>query len=296
MERTVEGPRITARACDALLLAVRERPAAVAGGVLLALIVAIALFAPLVSPYDPVEQNLAHRLLPPVFFEGGTWAHPLGTDALGRDTLSRIFYGARVSLMVAAVAVLVSGVIGTTLGVLAGYFGGWVDSAIMFVVTTRLAMPVALVALAVVALYGASLENLILVLGLVVWDRFAVILRNSAALIRTMDFVAATRAMGASTARILVVDVLPNLLPTLIVIATFEMGTLVLLEAAFSFLGFGVQPPTPSWGLMIAEGREHLLFKPWMVAIPGFAIALLVLSINLVGDGLRDLAAPETRT
>jgi peptide/nickel transport system permease protein len=235
-----------------------------------------------------------NRMLPPAFMNGGNWTHPLGTDALGRDTLSRLIFGARASLIVSVVAVLISGTIGSGLGIAAGYFGGRIDSAIMFIVTTRLAMPVALVALAVVALYGPSLRNLTIVLGLLVWDRFAVVLRNSTALIRSMDYVIAIRAVGASDLHILVRELLPNLLPLLIVVATFEMASLVLLESAFSFLGLGVQPPMPSWGLMIAEGREHLLFKPWIVAIPGFAIAIFVWSINLLGDGLRVVVAPET--
>ncbi len=266
----------------------------VVGGVIFLGIVLVALCAAWVAPFDPLEQTLKNRMLPPVFLEGGNWTHLLGTDTLGRDTLSRLIFGARASLVVAVVAVLLSGAIGAALGIAAGYFGGRVDAAIMFVVTTRLAMPVALVALAVVALYGPSLTNLTLVLGLLVWDRFAVVLRNATALIRTMDYVTAIRAVGASDLQILVRDVVPNLLPVFIVVATFEMAALVLLESAFSFLGLGVQPPMPSWGLMIAEGREHLLFKPWIVAIPGLAIAIFVWSINLLGDGLRDLVAPET--
>jgi peptide/nickel transport system permease protein len=266
----------------------------VAGAAVFGVFVLVALCASWFAPFDPLDQNLMNRMLPPAFMNGGNWTHPLGTDALGRDTLSRLIFGARASLIVSVVAVLISGTIGSGLGIAAGYFGGRIDSAIMFIVTTRLAMPVALVALAVVALYGPSLRNLTIVLGLLVWDRFAVVLRNSTALIRSMDYVIAIRAVGASDLHILVRELLPNLLPLLIVVATFEMASLVLLESAFSFLGLGVQPPMPSWGLMIAEGREHLLFKPWIVAIPGFAIAIFVWSINLLGDGLRVVVAPET--
>lgn len=266
----------------------------VAGATIFLVVVGVALGAPWIAPFDPLEQNLAVRMLPPVFLDGGSWRHPLGTDAVGRDTLSRLIFGVRASLVVSVVAVAMAGAIGASLGIAAGYFGGRIDVAIMFIVTTRLAMPVALVALAVVALYGPSLANLTMVLGLLVWDRFAVVLRNATALVRTMDYVTAIRAVGASNLQILAREVLPNVLPVLIVVATFEMASLVLLESAFSFLGLGVQPPMPSWGLMIAEGREHLLFKPWIVAIPGVAIAVLVLSINLLGDGLRDLVAPET--
>jgi len=282
------APRTTPR------LRRRWRPNLIAGATIFAVLVLTALFAAWIAPFDPLAQDLVNRMRPPVFLEGGNWIHPLGTDAVGRDTLSRLIYGVRTSLFVSVVAVLLSAAIGAGLGIAAGYFGGRIDAAIMFVVTTRLAMPVALVALAVVALYGPSLQNLTLVLGLLMWDRFAVILRNATALVRSMDYVTAIRAVGASHLQILVREVLPNLLPVLIVVATFEMASLVLLESTFSFLGMGVEPPTPSWGLMIAEGREHLLFRPWIVAIPGCAIALFVLAINLLGDGLRDLVAPET--
>jgi len=267
----------------------------VIGAVLFAALLLMGLGAAWIAPHDPLAQDLVNRMRPPVFLEGGNWAHLLGTDAVGRDTLSRLIFGVRTSLVVSVVAMLLAALIGASLGIAAGYFGGRVDAAIMFLVTTRLAMPVALVALAVVALHGPSLRNLTLVLGFLMWDRFAVVLRNATALVRSMDYITAIRAVGASDLQILLREVLPNLLPVLIVVATFEMASLVLLESTFSFLGMGVEAPTPSWGLMIAEGREHLLFRPWIVAIPGCAIALFVLAINLLGDGLRDLVAPETR-
>jgi peptide/nickel transport system permease protein len=188
-----------------------------------------------------------------------------------------------------------SGIIGAVLGVSAGYFGGRVDSVICYILAVRLSMPVVLVALAVVSLVGGSLTAVIMVMGLLLLDRYAVVMRSATQQVRALDYVAAAAAVGASTARIVVTEVLPNVLNNLIVVATFEVAHAILLEAALSFLGLGVQPPLPSWGLMIAEGREHLLFEPWVIVIPGIALSVLVLAVNMVGDGIRDIAAPENR-
>lgn len=267
----------------------------VIAGAILGLIVLMALSAPLGAPYDPYAQDLGNRLVPPVFLEGGSWAHPFGTDALGRDYLSRVIYGARVSLMIGVLTALLSGLIGAVLGVTAGYFGGRVDAVICYVLAVRLSMPVVLVALAVVSLIGGSLPVVIVVLGLLLWDRYAVVLRSATQQVRSLDFVVAAQAVGASTLRIVLTEVLPNVMSSLIVVATFEVAHAILLEAALSFLGLGVQPPLPSWGLMIAEGRQHLLFEPWVIVIPGIALSILVLSVNMLGDGIRDLAAPESR-
>ena len=264
--------------------------------VLIALIVLMALAAPLLAPFDPYEQDLANRLVPPAFLQGGSWAHPFGTDGLGRDYLSRVIYGARVSLMIGLLTALISGIIGAALGVCAGYFGGRVDVAICYVLAVRLSMPVVLVALAVVSLVGGSLTAVIVVLGCLLWDRYAVVMRSATQQVRALDFVAAAQAVGASTLRIVLTEVLPNVMNNLIVVATFEVAHAILLEAALSFLGLGVQPPLPSWGLMIAEGRQHLLFEPWVIVIPGVALSILVLSVNMLGDGIRDLAAPEHRS
>ena len=266
----------------------------IAGGILV-VIVLMALAAPLIAPYDPYAQELGNRLVPPVFMEGGSWVHPLGTDALGRDYLSRVIYGARVSLMIGLLTALLSGLIGAVLGITAGYFGGRVDAFICYVLAVRLSMPVVLVALAVVSLIGGSLVVVITVLGLLLWDRYAVVLRSATMQVRSLDFIVAAQAVGASTPRIVLTEVLPNVLSSLIVVATFEVAHAILLEAALSFLGLGVQPPLPSWGLMIAEGRQHLLFEPWVIVIPGLALSVLVLSVNMLGDGIRDLAAPENR-
>jgi peptide/nickel transport system permease protein len=234
-------------------------------------------------------------MVEPVFM-GGTWEHPLGTDHLGRDYLSRLLYGARISLLIGFGTALVSGIIGTAMGVAAGYFGGRVDMVVTFLVTVRLAMPVVLVALAVVALVGSSLQVVILVLGLLLWDRFAVVMRASTMQVRAMDYVTAARAVGCPTWWIVAREIMPNIMNNLIVVATLEMAHAILLEAALSFLGLGVQPPTPSWGLMVSEGRDMLLFDPWLITIPGVALFVLVLAINLLGDGVRDLSAPENRS
>ncbi|MDE0992580.1 MAG: ABC transporter permease [Rhodospirillales bacterium] len=266
----------------------------IGGGILLIMLI-MALFAPILAPFDPYDQDLAQRLIPPVWHDKGSWGHPLGTDNLGRDYITRIIYGARISLLIGFSAMLISGVLGTALGVAAGYFGGRVDMVITFLITTRLAMPVILVALAVVALLGSSLQIVIWVLGLLIWDRFAVVMRSATQQIRTMDYVTSARALGCSTLRIILSEILPNVANALIVVATLEVAHAVLLEAALSFLGLGVQPPEPSWGLMISEGKSHMFFKPWVIAIPGTAIFLLVLAINLLGDGIRDVTAPENR-
>lgn len=265
------------------------------GGGLLLLICLIALFAPWISPHDPYAQDLLHRTIPPVWYAKGSWAHPLGTDPLGRDYLSRLFYGARISLLIGASVALIAGLIGTAMGMLAGYFGGRTDMLVSFLVTTRLSMPVILVALATVALVGSSLFVVIAVLGLLKWDRYAVVMRSATQQVCALDYVAAARAAGAGALRILFTEVLPNVVPQLIVVATLEAASAILLEAALSFLGLGVQPPLPSWGLMISEAKSYMFFSFWLIALPGGALALLIFAINIAGDGLHDLLSPEGR-
>lgn len=264
------------------------------GAAVFGLLVLIAILAPLLAPHDPYAQSLMTRMQPPVFLDG-SWEHPLGTDHLGRDYLSRLIYGARVSLLIGVIAALISGTIGTILGVCAGYFGGRVDTVVTFLINVRLAMPVVLVALAVVALFGGSLTVVICVLGFLLWDRFAVVMRSSTIQVRNRDYVTAASAIGASTPRIILSEIMPNILNNLIVVVTLEMAHAILLEAVLSFLGLGVQPPTPSWGLMVSEGKNMMLFEPWLVLIPGAVLFVLVLAINLLGDGLRDVTAPESR-
>jgi peptide/nickel transport system permease protein len=270
-------------------------PGLMLGTSLLALIVLVALAAPLIAPYDPYAQDLGQRLIPPLWDARGGFEHMLGTDNLGRDYLSRVIYGARISLLIGATVMVLSGLIGTTLGLLAGYFGGRIDMAVTFIITVRLALPLILVALAAVAVLGGSLVLVILVLALLKWDRFAVVMRATTQQVRSLDYVTAAEATGASTARIIFGEVLPNVLPQLVVVASVEAASAILLEAALSFLGLGVQPPLPSWGLMIAEAKLYMFFSFWLIAIPGSALALLVFAINLVGDGIRDVTAPGGR-
>jgi len=267
------------------------------GAFVLITIFLMALLAPYISPGDPFDQVLSRKLIPPIWSDSAkaTWDHPLGTDHLGRDYMTRLFYGARISLLIGFGAMLISGIIGTTLGVLAGYYGGRVDMVVNFIITTRLSMPVVLVALAVVSIVGSSLTVVIWVLGLLIWDRFAVVMRSATQQVRALDFVTSAQALGCSTPRILLTEVMPNITNHLIVIATLEMAHAILLEAALSFLGLGVQPPEPSWGLMISEAKGMIFFDPWLITIPGLALFALVLSINLLGDGIRDVTAPENR-
>lgn len=259
------------------------------------LMVFLAIFAPYLTPYDPFEQNLEARLINPFWGTGGSWAHPFGTDSLGRDYLTRILYGARISLTIGFGAALISGVIGSTLGILGGYFGGRVDAVVMYVINVKLALPGILIALSLVSIIGGSLLALVFILGFLFWDRFAVVTRSVTQQIRGNDFVTAAAAVGASKTRIIFGEVLPNLTNHIIVVASLEIAIAILVEAVLSFLGLGIQPPTPSWGLLVSEGRNFMFFKPFLITLPGLAIFFLVVAINLMGDGIRDITAPEGR-
>jgi peptide/nickel transport system permease protein len=215
---------------------------------------------------------------------------------LGRDYLSRLIYGARISMLIGISVTITSGLIGITLGVIGGFAGGKIDDAVLFAITCRLSIPVVLVALAVVGLLGSSLTLLVLTLGLLLWDRFAVVARSTTMQVRNLDFVAAAWCAGCSRGYILVREVLPNIASHLAVVATLEVALAILLEAALSFLGLGVPPPLPSWGLMIAEAKEYMFFSPWVIMIPGVALFVLVFGINLLGDGLRDLFGTGERS
>lgn len=269
------------------------------GVVIVAITVLSAFFAPLLAPHDPYSQDVIQRRIPPIWHSWFSdnhkagWSHPLGTDRLGRDYLSRLIYGTRISLLVALSTAIVSGLIGSTLGILAGYYGGRVDMIINFIITTRLSMPVILFALAAASFYGSSLKLIIIVLGLLLWDRFAVVMRAATMQERNAEYVTAAKAAGCSSFRVIAGEILPNVLNPLFVVATLEMATAILYEAALSFLGLGVQSPLASWGLMLSEGKEDMFFDPWLITIPGLALFQLVLAINLIGDGLRDVTAPE---
>ncbi len=265
------------------------------GGIVLLAITLLALLAPVLAPHDPYQQSLLKRMSKPFWQPGAAKEYLLGTDQLGRDYLSRLLYGARISLLIGFCVALISGVIGTALGIVAGYFGGRVDMVITFIITLRLSLPFVLVAVAVVGIVGGSLQVVIIVLGLLLWNRYAVVMRSATQQVRNQDYVPAAEAVGCSTLRILLSEIMPNIVNNLVVVATLEMANAILLEAALSFLGLGVQPPTPSWGLMISEGKDFLFFEPWLISIPGVALFVLVLAINLLGDGIRDVTAPENR-
>jgi peptide/nickel transport system permease protein len=259
------------------------------GAVIVGVALVAGLLAPLLVPHDPFAQDLTKRLLPPFWMEGTNPAHLLGTDQLGRDYLSRLIYGARISMLIGISTVITSGLIGITLGIVGGFAGGRVDDAVLFAITCRLSIPVVLVALAVVGLLGSSLTLLALTLGLLLWDRFAVVARSTTMQVRHQDFVAAAWCAGCSRAHVLLREVLPNIASHLAVVATLEMALAILLEAALSFLGLGVPPPLPSWGLMIAEAKDYMFFSPWVIMLPGCVLFVLVFGINLLGDGLRDV-------
>jgi peptide/nickel transport system permease protein len=259
------------------------------------LMVIPAALAPQVAPYDPLKGSLAKRLKPPVWQEGGTSDHLLGTDKLGRDILSRMIYGARVSMAVSLVAILVGGAIGTALGLVSGYFGGRTDSLLMRLVDISLSLPTILLALVLVAAVGPSFGTVIIVLVVLLWARYARLVRGETLSIKERDFIARARVAGASHVRIMRRYIFPNVINSLVVLATLQVGYVILLESALSFLGAGLPRPTPAWGLMIADGRELIVTAWWVSMFPGLAIMLTVLALNLLGDWLRDHLDPKLR-
>ena len=265
----------------------------IGGGILFVFVLAM-LLAPWITPHDPATQNLALRLVEPVW-TSGNWTHPLGTDHLGRDYLALLLYGGRISLLVGFSTIVLSMIIGTVLGVSAGYWGGYVDQAVNFILSVRLTLPVILVGLVAVSVLGQSLPLLVLVIGGLLWERLVIVTRTTTQQLVRRDFVIAARAIGSSTTRILWREILPNIMGPLIVIGTLELARAILTEATLTFLGLGVQPPLTSWGLMISEAKSQFLFRPWLIAIPGTALVLLIFSINMLGDALRDVTAPEGR-
>jgi len=263
------------------------------GLALVSVLVWLALFGPMLDLPDPTRTNLRARMAAPTLSFAGLGAHPLGTDQLGRDILSRIVAGSRVTLMVAGAAVVLGGVLGTLLGLIAGFFGGWLDRILMRLVDIQLAVPLMLLALMVVAALGPSLHNLIMVLALVSWVRYARIVRGQVLAVREREFVQSARAIGASAPRIILRHILPNVLTPAVVVATLELARVIVLEAGLSFLGLGVQPPNPSWGRMLAEGRTYISSAWWIITFPGLALMLTVLSVNLLGDWVRDYLDPR---
>lgn len=258
-------------------------------------LVLIAIFAPMITPHDPYSQRLAARLIPPVWDERGSWEYILGTDHLGRDYLSRLLYGARISLIIGFGAATVGMIIGVTLGICAAYFGGNIDATISWLLSCQLALPNLILAMALVFLIGPSLWVVVMVIGFLHWNYFLVVSRAVTLQIRRLDYVMAAQAIGSSRRQILFYEILPNIANQIIVIFTMEVGIAILAEASLSFLGVGVPAPNPSWGLMISDAKDGIFFRPWLAVFPGAAMFILVVAINLMGDGLRDITSTENR-
>ena len=263
--------------------------------VLLIVLVIPALFAELIAPHDPIDGNLRARLLPPAWTDGGDWSYPLGSDRQGRDILSRMIFGARTAALVSLAALAVGGTIGSLLGLVAGYFGSWWDHVIMRLVDINLSLPLILLALVLVVLFEPGTATTVAVVALLLWSRYARQVRAEVLTLKEMDFVARARVAGASNLRIVFRHILPNVFNTIIVLATLQVGNVILLEASLSFLGAGIPPPDPAWGVMVAEGRDFIVTSWWLSVIPGLAIMFTVLSMNLLGDWLRDYLDPKLR-
>jgi len=264
-------------------------------GVVLAALVLTAVFAAYLAPQSPTEGDITQKLIPPIWMERGDWEHPLGTDRFGRDVLSRIIYGSRISLLVSLIAIGVAGTFGTALGLLSGYRGGLIDAVLMRLTDIALSLPLILIAVVLVAVSEPSFRNVILVIALLLWPRFARQVRGETLAIKQQDFVALAVVAGRSSWWIMSRHIFPNVVPTLLVITTLQVGYVILLEGTLSFLGVGVPPPNPAWGLMIADGRGFLATAWWISLFPGLAMLLIVLAVNLMGDWLRDHLDPKLR-
>ncbi|HZG87441.1 ABC transporter permease [Paenibacillus sp.] len=256
-----------------------------------------AVFAPLLAPHDPTLMNARNTLAPPVWLEGGTTAHILGTDNLGRDVLSRVIYGSQVSLLVSGVSVVIAGFIGIALGVVCGFYGGrWFDTIVMRIVDAKLAIPGILLLLVVIGVFGTSITTLILVLGLTEWTNYTRLIRGEVLSLTQRDYIRAARSIGTKDRTIMLKHILPNISSICIVISTLTVGTNILIEAGISYLGLGIQPPTVSWGYMLSEGRDHIATSWWIAAFPGIAITITVLGIIFLGDWLRDVFDPRAQS
>lgn len=277
-----------------LLADLRQNRAGFAGLLGVVVVIFMALTAAWLAPHDPVQQDLQLRLLPPSWHPEGKWTYLLGTDQLGRDILSRVIYGSRISLLVGFLSVIVASSIGTILGLLAGFYGRWLDDLISRIIEIQLAIPYLLLAVALVMILGSALRNLIFVLVLYGWTVYARLIRAQTFSVREREYVIAARTVGASQLRLMIRHILPNTISPMLVMATLEIANMIIFEAGLSFLGLGVQPPTPSWGGMLADGRDYIAAGIWWPAtFPGLALSLTVLSINLLGDWLRDWLDPR---
>ena len=278
-----------------LLRRLMRRRTALFGMLVVAVVLLTAAFAPVISPFDPLAQDISQRLREPGWHDAQGRTHLLGTDHLGRDILARIIYGSRIALLVGLAAVLISGVLGMVIGLVAGYFGGRVDDFFMRLADVQLAFPFILLAIAVIGVLGPSLRNIIIVIGVSSWVVYARVVRGEVLSIRERDFVQAAIALGSRDTQVLVRHVLPNTFTPWLVVATLDMARVIVIESALSFLGLGVQPPTPTWGGMLADGRVYLSTAWWLATFPGLAILVTVLGINLFGDGLRDTLDPRLK-
>lgn len=274
---------------------VARRRSALVGGILLFLILLTSMAFPIFYRIDPLEQDLLARFTPPFWQEGGSFTHPLGTDNLGRDVLSRIFYGSRVSLLVGFSAVVVAELLGILLGLVSGYYGGKIDSLIMRTADIFMAYPFMLLTISVIAVLGSSIFNLILILGISDWVTYARTIRGSVLSLKEKEFVEASRAVGTRHPVIIYRHILPNVISPLLVLGTLRVANIIIWESGLSFLGMGVPPPMPTWGRMLAEGRVYITDAWWLATFPGVAIMITILSINLLGDGLRDALDPRLR-
>jgi peptide/nickel transport system permease protein len=278
-----------------LVVRFARRRTALAGLVIVVLAGLAAALAPVVTPFDPLEQDIAKRLTPPGSRDETGRLHPLGTDQLGRDILARIVYGSRIAMLVGLAAVAISGLAGLAIGLVSGYVGGRVDDLFMRLGDVQLAFPFILLAIAVIGVLGPSLRNIVIVIGVSSWVVYARVVRSEVLSIREREFVHAAHALGGGGGRIVVRHILPNTLAPWLVVATLDMARVIVIESALSFLGLGVQPPTPTWGGMLADGRLYLATAWWLATFPGIAILVTVLGINLLGDGLRDALDPRLR-
>ena len=264
----------------------------------LAIVVALVLcglLAPLLAPHSPVEGSLGERLVPPLGMEGSKAGHPLGTDRLGRDTLSRLLHGARISLAVSVVGISLTGAVGSFIGLLAGFLGGWVDTLLMRLVDISLSLPGILIAVLLSVVFEPSFTNVIIVVVFLLWPSYARLVRGETLGLKQQEFVALARVAGCSNLTIMFRHIVPNLLPSILVLATLHVGYVIVLEAALSFLGVGIPPPTPSWGVMVADGRGLIEQAWWVSILPGIAILVTVLSLNILGDWVRDRLDPKLR-
>jgi ABC-type dipeptide/oligopeptide/nickel transport system permease subunit len=268
----------------------------VIGSILSLLIVILSIIAPFIVAFDAEHNSLNESLTPPQYFSKGWSGHVLGTDNLGRDILTRLLIGSRYSLIISMAAVFFGITFGIIAGLYSGYYGSWIDNLIMRFADIQLSIPQLLLAIAIVAILGPSIVNLILVLTITGWPQIARLVRGNVLIVREMEFIAASKILGASDGWIIFTQILPNIATPLLIVASQKIGFTILIEASLSFLGLGVQPPTPSWGIMIADGRQFLMFAPWIIMAPGIALMIAVLAFNFLGDGLRDALDPKMKT